>query len=155
METVAPRYLGDVAQCLTPKKTIGLCRHRIIELVTKHISLSKQRLERSTLKQTLLVSPEPLKQIMRHKVKLGSLCKLWRGSCQSPQQPNAQISEEWKLEQVTLCPLEVLLMQLFSEMYSSKWANNEVWVIHDLVHVLESKCLIPNEKNVENKQTKN
>lgn len=47
-----------------------------IELVMKHISLGKQCLARSILKQMLLVSPEPLKQIMRHKVKLGSLWEL-------------------------------------------------------------------------------
>lgn len=56
--------------------TAGLCRHRLIESVTKPISLGKQNLARSVFKQMLLVSPEPLEQIRRPKVKLGSSCEL-------------------------------------------------------------------------------
>lgn len=78
---VAPRYFRATCHQTQYRKSTGLCRHGIIELVTKHTRLSKQNLARRILKQMLLVSPEPLKQITRCWVKLGSLCKLWRGSC--------------------------------------------------------------------------
>lgn len=72
LETVAP---SPCRQC-TPGNTPMLCRHSIVELVTKHSSLGKQSLASRILKQMLLVSPELQKQIMRHRVKLGSFQEL-------------------------------------------------------------------------------
>ena len=81
------------------QRDLGLCPHPVVELVTEHGSLGKQRLARSIFKQVLLVSPKPLKRIMEHKVKLGSLCRCWRGKSQSPRQPNVQSSETERLEE--------------------------------------------------------
>lgn len=82
----------------------------------------------------LLVSPEPLKQTMRDRVKLGRVCLCRGGKGQILQQPNVQMPRKMKIRSITFYPSDInasdtTLLIIDAEIQSSKKDGAAVYTL--------------------------